>query len=264
MIKKRPSSLIKVPLGNNLLLKKVVDLVNSNEELKTLWRVNNINAIDRLGFNDHGPIHFQIVANIGLRLARLLNKAKVDMSVMKDYSLSFDFAEVIIFLGCVLHDIGMSINREGHEELSLFLADGLLKEILAFLPTEERVIVKSDILHAILSHRSDGKPITIEAGIVRVADALDMSKGRSRIPFEAGKVNIHSISAYSIDKVDISEGVKRIIQVNILMNNSAGIYQVDELLKKKLANSGLEEYFEIKAYINQKTEKRLIKEFFIK
>lgn len=256
--------LIKIPVNNNKLLEKVLALVNSNIEITTLWRINNVNAIDRLGFNDHGPIHFQIVANLALKIARMLIKRNTEMSVTKDYGLSKDYAEVIVFLASVLHDVGMSINREGHEELSLFLANDLLKELLHFLPTEERVIVKSEVLHAILSHRSYGKPITVEAGILRVADALDMSKGRSRIPFEAGQVNIHSISAYAIDNVEILEGKDQPIQVNIYMNNSSGIYQVDELLKGKLANSGVEKYFKFKAIIKGETEKRLIKEFFLK
>ncbi len=260
-MKDKKSSLISVPLEKNDLLKKALDLVNSNQELKTLWKINNVNAIERLGFNDHGPIHFQIVSNIGLRIARILKKNKIDMSLTINYGMPFAYSEVVVFLACVLHDVGMSINREGHEEIGLFLANDLLKDLLAFLPDSERVILKSEILHAILSHRSDGKPITVEGGIVRIADALDMSKGRSRIPFEAGKVNIHSISAYAIDNVEILEGKKKPIQVNILMNNSSGIFQVDELLKKKLAHSGIEDYFDIKAYIKEETEKKLIKEF---
>ncbi len=253
--------MIKVPLEKNEILKKVVSLVNSDLELKTLWKINNINAIDRLGFSDHGPVHFQIVSNIALRIARIFAKKGIKMSISQNYGFSFDYSEVVIFLASVLHDIGMSINREGHEELGLFLAHDLLKNLLSFLPTEKRVILKSEILHAILSHRSGGRPITVEGGIIRIADALDLSKGRSRIPFEAGKVNIHSISAYAIDNVEIVEGRKKPVQINILMNNSSGIYQVDELLKRKLENSGIEQYFDIKAYIKEETEKKLIKEF---
>ena len=46
-------------------------------------------------------------------------------------------------------------------------------------------------------------PLTLEAGIVRVADALDMAKGRSRIPFERGRVSIHSLSAAAIESVPL-------------------------------------------------------------
>ncbi len=48
------------------------------------------------------------------------------------------------------------------------------------------------------------------------------------------------------------------------MNNSAGLFQVDELLKKKLVGSGIEPYVTVKAYIQRKREKRLIEEFEIR
>src|SRR5919109_55364 len=106
--------------------------------------------------------------------------------------------------------------------------------------------------------RDYGKPLTLEAGIVRVADALDMAKGRSRIPFEHGRVSIHSLSAAAIEEVVITDGAKRPIMIEIHMNNSAGIYQVDGLLKAKLQNSGLERYVEVVARIDTEAEKRLV------
>ena len=102
---------------------------------------------------------------------------------------------------------------------------------------------------------------TIEAGIVRVADALDMSQGRSRIPYEAGYVDIYSVSAAAIERVEIVEGEEKPIQINILMNNSAGLFQVDELLKRKLLGSGIESYIKVRAYIERRREKKLLKEF---
>ena len=117
------------------------------------------------------------------------------------------------------------------------MANTLLREVLEFLSPQEKTIVTSEVLHAIISHRKNGIPNTIEAGIVRVADALDMSEGRSRIPYEAGKIDIHSISARAIDKVEIKEGTKQPVEIIITMNNSAGIFQVDELLKSKLKSS---------------------------
>lgn len=251
---------INVPVNNNKLLEKVVDSVNNHTELKTLWKINNVNAIDRLGYSDHGYTHFQIVANIALRIARLFTRASIEMSIIKNYELSYEHAEVVMFLAAVMHDIGMSINRDGHEELSLFIARDLLKDILSDFPLEERTILTAEILHAILNHRSDGRPLTIEAGIIRVADALDMTRGRSRIPFEAGAINIHSISAYAIEKIDILQGTDRPVKIEIAMTNSAGFYQVDELLKKKLKKSGISKYFEITAFA-QESEENLIKEY---
>ena len=110
--------------------------------------------------------------------------------------------------------------------------------------------------------RRHSEPLTIEAGILRVADALDMARGRSRVPFEAGQQNIHSLSAYAIEEVKISAGRgDKPVRVEILMSNSAGIFQVDELLATKLRGSGLEEYLEVVARIEAEHEERLIPVF---
>jgi metal-dependent HD superfamily phosphatase/phosphodiesterase len=179
------------------------------------------------------------------------------MTISKNFELSYKYAELVILLASLLHDLGMSVNREGHEEFSLFLTDRVLESIIDFLPEEEKVIVKSEALHAIISHRSGGTPYTIEAGIVRVSDALDLSEGRSRIPYEAGNVDIHSVSAAAIDKVEIKEGKEKPVQINIYMNNSAGLFQVDELLKKKLKGSGIEKYVVVKAFVIRETSERI-------
>jgi uncharacterized protein len=254
---------IRVPLAGNELLGKTLATINENLEIKTLWRVINVNAIDRLGMSDHGPIHVQIVANIAMKLARLMVKHGVEMSITTYYQLSHQYAEVVVLLASLLHDLGMSIAREGHEEFSLFLANEFMHKLLDFLPVEERTIVISETLHAIIAHRSGGKPHTIEAGIVRVADALDMSEGRSRIPYEAGNVDIFSLSAAAIDKVEILEGEAggKPVHIHVRMNNSAGLFQVDELLKKKLKGSGIEKYVKVRATVERAQEKSLVKEF---
>ncbi|HEY3345236.1 MAG TPA: HD domain-containing protein [Anaerolineaceae bacterium] len=251
---------IHVPLYGNELLEKALANINQDVELRTLWRIINVNAIDRLGMSDHGPVHFQIVANIALRLTRLLIKSNIEMSIGKYYGLSNNYAELVVLLASLFHDLGMTIHREGHEEFSLFLANQFLHKTLDFLPIEERTIVTSEVLHAIIAHRSGGTPLTIEAGIVRVADALDMSEGRSRIPYQAGFVDIYSLSAAAIDKVTISEGTDTPVMINITMNNAAGLFQVDELLKQKLRGSGIEVYVKVRAFVGEK-EKRLLEEF---
>ncbi|HEY5573654.1 MAG TPA: HD domain-containing protein [Anaerolineales bacterium] len=254
---------IHVPARKNELIEQALASINQDVEVRTLWQVINVNAIDRLGMSDHGPVHFQIVANIALRLTRILLKNKVVMSIVKNYGLSDKHAELVVVLASLFHDLGMSISREQHEEFSLFLANTILQRTLAFLPLEERTIVISEVLHAIISHRRGGRPHTIEAGIVRVADALDMSEGRTRIPYEAGNVDIYSVSAAAIDSVEIAEGEDKPIQINIQMNNSAGLFQVDELLKRKLVGSGIEDYVKVRAIVYGEKEKRLIEEFVI-
>jgi len=254
--------LIRVPARHNPRLQQVIDRVNADTELYRLWEVINVNAVKRLGMSDHGPVHVQIAANIALKLLRLLVDHGVQPSVVTDHNLTVEDAEVIVVLAALHHDIGMSIHRIDHEQYSLFLAQPKIKEFLdEIYDVSTRTILTSEILHAIISHRSGGRPFTLEAGVVRVADALDMAEGRSRIPFQAGQVNIHSVSAASIEEIRIEKGEEKPIRIIVRMSNSAGIFQLDELLKNKLKYSGLEPYIEIEAAIEGEAEKRLIQTF---
>jgi metal-dependent HD superfamily phosphatase/phosphodiesterase len=212
--------------------------------------------------SDHSWVHIQIVLNIGLRLARLLFRRGVVPSVVADYGMSERDAEVVVAAACIFHCVGMTIHRDDHERYSLFLTADKLGGLLSGAYEEpERTIVVSEALHAIIGHRRNGNPFTVEAGIVRVADALDMARGRSRVPFEAGHQNIHSLSAYAIEEVNILAGRARAVRVEIAMSNSAGIFQVDELLATKLRGSGLEEHIEVIARIEAEHEKRLVEVF---
>ncbi|MBI4671600.1 MAG: HD domain-containing protein [Chloroflexi bacterium] len=254
---------IRLPLKHSPMLQQVIDRVNADEELYALWLAQNVNAVDRLGMSDHGPVHMNIVANTSLRLARLLHERDVEFSLVKNYNamhgFTFNDSEVVVVLTALLHDVGMSIHRIDHEQYSLFVAQPILQRLLQDLyPVGAATILRSEILHAIISHRAGGRPFTVEAGIVRVGDALDMSQGRSRIPFQAGNVNIHSVSAAAVDKVEISHGEERPIRIRIVMNNSAGIFQVDELMKDKLRGSGIEHYVEVEAMVTGETEKKLV------
>lgn len=256
-----PPFSIRLPVKNNTLLSQALDQINQDQEVLALWNIINVNSIERLGFSDHGPVHVQIVANIALRIARILIKNNVEMSVVKNFHLTNDHSELIIVLASLFHDLGLSVHRLNHEEYSLFLANDLLAKILTFLPIVERTVVKSEILHAIVSHRRAGQPFTMEGEVVRVSDALDMSSGRSRIPFTQGKVNIHSLSALAIEKIEIKEGKEKPIEIDISMTNSAGIFQVDELLTEKLSGSHIQNYIQVKAFIKGKAEKKLLTEF---
>jgi len=250
---------IRVPPRANRKLASLLERVNSDDQLKAWWHVSNVNAVKRLEINDHSWVHIQIVANIALKLLRQLTKHGVEPAVVRDYGMSSDDAEVVVVLGALLHCIGMSVHREGHEDWSLLLAEPKLHELLEGLYREpDLTVIASEVLGAITSHRDYGQPLTLEAGIVRVADALDMAKGRSRIPFEHGRVSIHSLSAAAIEEVAIKDGERTPILIEIEMNNSSGVYQVDELLKAKLRGSGLEPYVEVLAHIDTEGEKSLI------
>ncbi len=254
--------LIRLPARHNQRLQQVMEKVNADLELYTLWEVSNVNAVRRLGMSDHGPVHVNIVTNIALKLLRLLHDRDIQPHLIREYGLTMDDAEVAVVLGALMHDLGMSIHRSDHEQYSLFLARPKIKELLDGLydvPTS--AVLSSEILHTIISHRAAARPLTLEAGIVRVADSLDMAEGRTRIPFQAGSVNIHSISAAAIDKVVIEKGEVKPIRILVRMTNSAGIFQLDELVRNKLKGSGLDPYVEIKAAIESETEKKLIETF---
>jgi len=250
---------INIPVRHNEKLTAILERVNHDIELQTMWRCANINAVDRLGISDHGRVHVQIVANIGLKMLRLLHEAGVVPGIVQHHNLSFEDAEVVVALGALLHDIGICVHREEHEHHSLWLADSKMRELLdGIYDVEHRTIVKSEALHAIIAHARSQKCLTIEAGVVKVADALDMAKGRSRIPFEAGHINIHSASAYAIQSVELKAGIEKPIHIQVNMSNSAGIFQIDELLKKKIQNSSIKDYLELVASISAETEEKLI------
>ncbi|MFL5867361.1 MAG: HD domain-containing protein [Thermoleophilaceae bacterium] len=256
-----PAMEISAPTRGNRKLEALFAAASADRRLHGWWHMQQVTA-ERLGMSDHSWVHVRIVVNIALRLFRLLTRAGVEPAVVRDHGLGRRDAEVVITAGCLLHDLGMSIHRTDHEEYSLFLAADRLPLLLEGIYEDpELTVVSAEILHTIIGHRRRGDPITLEAGVVRVADALDLASGRSRVPFETRRPNIHSLSAAAIDQVTIEPGTDRAVQIEIAMNNSAGIFQVDELLATKLRGSGLEEHVEVVARIEAEHEKRLVPVF---
>ena len=250
---------IRLPERGNRTLRRVLERANADRQLKGWWHVANVNAVVRLEINDHSWVHIQIVANIALKLLRQLTKHGIEPSLVRDYGMRNDDAEVVVVLAALTHCVGMSVHRRGHEDWSLFLAEPKLRELLDGIYEEpDRTVIVSEVLQAITSHRADGEPLSLEAGILRVGDALDMAKGRSRIPFEKGQVTMHSLSAAAVESVVIGDGETKPVRIEILMNNSSGLFQVDGLLKAKLRGSGLEPYVEVIAHIDTENEKRLV------
>ena len=254
---------MRVPVEGNLRLQEMLGWVNSHDDLYGLWIASNVTAIERLRMTDHGPVHVKIVMNLAVRLLRLLAQGGVEPCIVRHYGMNQEDAEVVVALAALFHDLGMSIHRADHEAYSLFLANDLLKDLLPRLypGPGEAAVVRSEILHAIIGHRSGGRPLTLEAGVVRIADALDMAKGRSRIPFEAGSMSIHSVSAAAVEQVILQPGDQRPVRILIEINNSAGVFQLDQLFREKLKGSGLEPYLEVVANLAGEEEKRLFRRF---
>jgi metal-dependent HD superfamily phosphatase/phosphodiesterase len=252
---------VRAPTRGNRKLESFLEAVNSDEQVRAWWYMTQVQS-ERLGMSDHSWVHMQIVLNIALRLLRLLVRAGVEPAMVADHGMRDRDAEVVVAGGALLHDVGMSIHRADHEAYSLFLADSALDRLLADAYRQpERTVVASEILHAIIGHRRRGEPYTLEAGVVRVADALDMAQGRTRIPLEKGHEGIHSISAAAIDEVRIDSGEDRPIKIEIQLNNSAGIFQVDDLLATKIRGTPLEGKVEVVAKVEGEAEKRLLTGF---
>lgn len=248
-----------VPARHNHKLQLLLDAIGRDVSLHQLWRCANVNAVDRSGMSDHGPTHVRIVANVSLKLIRLLMAGGVQPNIVGDYDLEAEDAELVVVLGAALHDVGMSIHRHEHETYSLILAAPKARALLAGIYDEPQLtIMVSETLHAIIAHRSDEKTYTIEASAVKVGDALDMTQGRSRIPFEQGAVNIHSLSAAAVERVIIRKGESRPVSIQVVLNNSVGLFQLDDLLRPKILSSSIAPYIEVNANIEGEQEKRLL------
>ncbi|WP_431357857.1 HD domain-containing protein [Halobaculum rarum] len=247
---------------------EVLEVIESDPEIQTYLRAQNVNAVTRKGYNDHGAKHIEIVRNRALRLYELLKRGGVEFNGASQQGLDEADEPVIVALAATLHDIGHVVHRDEHAYYSIPLAADLLDRLLPqfdYYGTGETVRVKAEILHAILCHHTEETPLTREAGVIRVADALDMERGRSRIPYEKGGRGINTLSSRAISNVELKPGSEADghdgdampVLVEIEMVNAAGVYQVDNLLKEKLRDSLIEDLVRIVA-INTKSDDQLV------
>jgi len=229
-------------------LNEVLAFLDDDEEVQTYLDAQNVNPVARMRYNDHGAKHVSIVRDRALTLYELFYASDVEFNGAAEQGLEEADEAVIVGLAATLHDIGHVVHRDEHPYYSIPLAADLLDRILPhWYDTAEAVRVKGEVLHAILCHHTEETPLTTEAGIVRLADGLDMERGRSRYPYERGGRGINTVSSQAIEKVTLKSGEDVAVLVEIEMHNAAGVYQVDELLKAKLRGSGLEDHVRIVA-----------------
>jgi hypothetical protein len=246
--------------GDNNILRQVKDRVDRDMELNALWACSNVIAVNRMGYSDHGKGHVEIVAENSLRILKLMHDSGIKPSCVRDYGLTYDDAEVIVFLGACLHDIGHSIHRDNHTLYSIQLAMPILNRLLENIYSPEtRTIVASEVLHCIAVHHKDCRTLTIEAGVLRVSDALDMAHGRTRLWDDSTSSNIHAISARAIDSVEIVKGSSTPVLIKVSMLGSAGVFQLDELLRPKIKGSGIQDFIQVD--VHMECEKSMVKDF---
>ncbi len=213
------------------LLKK---LENDPVVQALLHQVNKV-MIGRMDYNDHGPVHSKIVSEYALKLFEMIGKS----TVVEEENGSIEDAKNVIVLGAYLHDVGNAINRKDHEVHGLILANPIIARYLSELyPPERAVKLKTYVDEIILTHECNYIPTSYEAKIVAVADALDMANGRARIAFRQGDKDIHEFSALAIEKVELKKTDK--VEIHVYMTNPAGVFQVDELLMKRIKSTGLD------------------------
>ena len=239
-------------------LNRVLELVGNDPEIEAYLDAQNVNPVTRMRYNDHGAKHVDIVRHRALCLYDLLKRGDVPFNGARDQGLAEADEAVIIALAATLHDIGHVVHREDHPYYSIPLAADVLDRILPELyDLGDRVRVKGEVLHAILCHHTPETPLTLEAGVLRVADGLDMERGRSRNPYERGGRGINTVSSRAIREVTLEAGEDVPVLVEIEMTNAAGVYQVDSLLTAKLDESGLEKYVRIVA-LNSTDNDRIV------
>jgi len=236
----------------NELIAKAVKVLEEDEEVKCLLKMSNVMAVTRLGYNDHGPVHARIVTGTALEIYDILVRRGIKPTTLKDnITKSIDESKLVVVFGAYLHDIGNSIHRSMHELVGILLAKDILDRLLPMVIKEKKSRlcgIRQEILHTIYSTQYDLKCLTMEAGVVKIADGLDMSEGRARIPYKLGKIDMHSMSALSVKYVEIKEGKNRPLEVIVEMDDFAGLFQIEEVLLPKIQKSGLEKYIEVIVY----------------
>lgn len=226
----------------------VLAFIDEDETIQAYLSAQNVNPVIRKGYNDHGAKHIEIVRNRALRLYDLLKRGSVNCNGAADQGLDEADEAVIVALAATLHDIGHVVHRDDHSYYSIPIAGNVLDRILPeFYDTAAAVRIKGEVLHAILCHHTEEDPLTVEAGIIRVADGLDMERGRSRVPYEQGRRGINTLSSQAITNVSVKPGNSVPVLIEIEMTDAVGVYQVDELLREKIDDSGIDQYLRIVA-----------------
>ena len=237
-------AIFSVPARHNPRLQALTERINADEELRQLWRSANINAVGRLGLGDSGEVHVRIVANAGLKLLRLLREAghqpavvvqhrpavvvQHRPAVVVQHRLTPDEAEIIVVLAAV-HDLGLAVHTDAHlaARAGLVLADRKLGELLAVLyPPRERAVLRAEALHAMVAQEADVACLTLEAAVLKLADALDLTKGRARLPAEAGQRVGAANAMLLVDEVTIQRAKAPPVRVVVRLSRADGLAAV--------------------------------------
>lgn len=211
--------------------------------------MSNVNAVLRMLYNDHGPVHVAIVSGVSLLMLDLLmSEGLVPSSLAQGTAKSVEHSKAILLLGAALHDIGNAIHRQGHEEIGALIAYNIAKRVIpSVFPNEDPRLyyrMASEVANIIYSSAPGVSALTIESSIVKIADGTDMAEGRARVPYSRGKTDMHALSALSIKRVEVDRG-DRPIHIKVYMDSSAGFFQIEHVLLPKIKSTILSSYVEV-------------------
>ncbi len=233
---------------------KLVQYLFEDEELQEMQEYANNVSIKRLGYNDHGPVHMRQVVGNAIKMLNILHDSGIQTSLEKEEIGTFEDSMSGVILAGMMHDLGMAIGRQGHEEMSVILAQPIIERALqAVFPDNlhKRVIIKAIATEAIIGHMCSRKIHSTEAGIILIADGCDMTKGRARIPLAINNTpkvgDIHKYSANAINRIGIHHGEKKPIKIDIEMSAEVGFFQIEEVLLTKIDSSPAKQYVELYA-----------------
>ena len=244
-------TLVRRKVEKHPLLKKALMLLENSKEVQSYLYMANVMAVQRLMYNDHGPVHSRIVAGSALEILDLLLENGYQSSIVKDGEGDEEDSRLVAMIGAYVHDIGNAVHRSLHHVTGVALASRFLPRLLkaVYGDWEKAYRITPEVLHCIFAHDEKEKALSLEAGVSKVADGTDMAGGRARIPYKHGKSDIHALSALAIKRVEILPGerMSRPVKILVDMENEAGVFQIEQVLGFKIQTSGIAEAIEIEA-----------------
>ncbi len=249
--------------------RKMFEMLLNDGEVRADWDLSNFIAVKKLKYNDHGEIHAKIVAASALNMLDLLLENDVVPDFIAERGGDADDEHLIVLTAALLHDIGNQIYRKNHPLHSSYLAIPILDRLLPVIykDLENRTEVRGFILNAIYAHDAGVPDYIMEAALVGIGDGTDMTKGRGRMAYDLGSLSIHVVSALSIERVLILRGKEKPIELVVEMSNSAGIFQIEEILGKKIVGGPLEKYISLSATLvpgDRDYDKRIVRAITLK
>jgi len=225
--------------------------LTGSPKVQSYLRSANRMAVSRLGYTDHGSVHAEVATWNALKVFDILDETFRPNVVAEEIG-DTDDARLVVLASTYLHDIGMVVHRNEHYQASINLASPILESKLMdiYRDSGKATDILSFILHGIYAHDDDTQCLTLEAGITKLGDGCDLTKGRTKVPFQKGKVDIHSVSALAINNVNLERGDDKPLRITVAMDNPAGVFQVQAVLEKKISTSGLQDNVEVDVLVN--------------